>query len=576
MVGAPAEMPTTPAPDAPLARLAAYAEDVGAGALVTEARALASRVREGRFFVACLGQFKRGKSTLLNALVGDPILPTGVTPVTAVVTVLRHGTTRAARVRHASGDWQPIDPAMLRAYVSEQENPENAKQVAAVEVFVPSRLLAGGMCLVDTPGLGSVFAGNTEATRAFVPHIDAALVVLGADPPISAEELALVEDVAAQVDVLIFVLTKADRLSDAERAEARAFTEQVLARRLGRPVGPLYEVSGTERLAGTGPRRDWDALCARLKEVAQGASRERLVRSAEARGLCVLGARLLREIDEQLGALERPLEESERRIETLRRCVEEAERSLGDLRHLMMAERQRLHAALVEQQDRFLARAAPAARAALAEELAQTGGLGRAALRRRGFEQAQIRFRETLEQWRAEEQPAAEARYRKAAERFVELANEFLARVARAAEMDGLPRRIEEEVGFRVKSQLYYTEMLRLTGRSPLRWLLDALRPPGAARRAVAREAGAYLERLLVTNAARVKNDLDEQVERSRQRLEAEIRRQLEDVQAVAERALARARVQRASGEAAARAEIERLRALRAAVEALRAAASDG
>jgi len=127
-----------------------------------------------------------------------------------------------------------------------------------------------------------------------------------------------------------------------------------------------------------------------------------------------------------------------------------------------------------------------------------------------------------------------------------------------------------------VKSQLYYTEMLRLTGRSPLRWLLDALRPPGAARRAVAREVGAYLERLLVTNAARVKNDLDEQVDRSRQRLEAEIRRHLEDVQAVAERALDRARTQRARGEAAARAEIERLRALRAAVEALRAAASDG
>ncbi|HLK11701.1 MAG TPA: dynamin family protein [Candidatus Binatia bacterium] len=569
-------MPATPAPDSPLARLAALAEEAGAEALAPEARALAARVHEGRFFVACVGQFKRGKSTLLNALVGDSVLPTGVTPVTAVVTVLRHGAVRAARVRHATGEWQPIDPATLSAYVSEQENPENAKQVAAVEVFVPSPLLAGGMCLVDTPGLGSVFAGNTEATRAFVPQIDAALVVLGADPPISADELALVEEVAAQVDVLVFALTKADRLGDAERAEARAFSEQVLARRLGRPVGPLYEVSGAERLTGSGPPRDWEALCERLRAVAGDASRERLVRGAEARGLRVLGGRLLREIDEALGALERPLEESERRIEALRRCVQEAERSLGDLRHLMMAERQRLHAALVEQQERFLARAVPAARAALGEELSQARGLGRGALRQRGIETAQVHFREALEQWRADEQPAAEARYRKAAERFVDLANEFLARVARAAEMDGLPRRIEGEVGFRVKSQLYYTEMLRLTGRSPLRWLVDALRPPGSARRAVAREVGAYLERLLVTNAARVKNDLDEQVERSRQRLEAEIRAHLRDVQAVAERALERARAQRARGEAAARAEIERLRALRARVEALRGAAGDG
>jgi hypothetical protein len=568
-------MPAPPTPDSPLARLAACAEAAGAAALAAEARALAARVSEGRFFVACVGQFKRGKSTLLNALVGDPVLPSGVTPVTAVVTVLRYGATRAARVRRAGGDWQPIDPATLSAYVSERENPENEKQVTAVEVFVPSPLLAGGMCLVDTPGLGSVFTGNTEATRAFVPQIDAALVVLGADPPISAEELALVEEVAAQVDVLIFALTKADRMGDAERAEARTFTEQVLARRLGRPVGPLYEVSGAEQLAGSGPPRDWAALCERLRTVAGEASRERLVRGAEARGLRVLGARLLRELDEALGALERPLEESERRIETLRRCVEEAERSLGDLRHLMMAERQRLHAALVEQQDRFLARALPAARAALARELTEARGLGRAARRQRGFEKAQVYFRDVLEQWRADEQPAAEARYRKAAERFVDLANDFLARVARAAEMDGLPRRIEGEVGFRVKSQLYYTEMLHLTSRSPLRWLVDVLRPPASARRAVAREVGAYLERLLVTNAARVKNDLDEQVERSRQRLEAEIRQHLRDVQTIAERALERARVQRARGEDAARAEIERLRRLRADVDVLRKAAGD-
>ena len=54
-----------------------------------EARALAERIVAGRFFVACVGQFKRGKSTVLNALVNDRVLPTGVTPVTSVVTMLR-------------------------------------------------------------------------------------------------------------------------------------------------------------------------------------------------------------------------------------------------------------------------------------------------------------------------------------------------------------------------------------------------------------------------------------------------------------------------------------------------------
>ena len=62
------------------------------------------------------------------------------------------------------------------------------------------------MCLVDTPGLGSVFAANTAVTQAFLPHIDAALVVVGADPPLAGEELALVEAVGHQVHNLILVL----------------------------------------------------------------------------------------------------------------------------------------------------------------------------------------------------------------------------------------------------------------------------------------------------------------------------------------------------------------------------------
>jgi hypothetical protein len=170
--------------------------EAGASHLAAEARTLAERVREGLFYAACVGQFKRGKSTLLNAIVRQPVLPVGVVPVTAVVTVVRHGEAPLARVRFAAGGWQEIATSDLAQYVTEEQNPENRKGVASVEVFVPSELLRSGMCLVDTPGIGSVFIGNTEATRAFVPHVDTALVVLGADSPISADELALVNDIA--------------------------------------------------------------------------------------------------------------------------------------------------------------------------------------------------------------------------------------------------------------------------------------------------------------------------------------------------------------------------------------------
>lgn len=78
-----------------LLRLAALAKNLGVVRIEEEAKDLADRIVEGRFYVACLGQFKRGKSTLINALIGDPVLPVGCTPVTAVPTVVRYGETRS-------------------------------------------------------------------------------------------------------------------------------------------------------------------------------------------------------------------------------------------------------------------------------------------------------------------------------------------------------------------------------------------------------------------------------------------------------------------------------------------------
>ena len=115
---------------------------------------MAARVGEGRFYVVCVGQFKRGKSTLLNALIDAAVLPTGVRPITTAVTVVRYGGRLAARVRFRGRDWQDCDPAALATYVSEEHTPGNEKDVAAVEVFAPSPLLRSGLCLVDTPGIG--------------------------------------------------------------------------------------------------------------------------------------------------------------------------------------------------------------------------------------------------------------------------------------------------------------------------------------------------------------------------------------------------------------------------------------
>ena len=250
------------------------------------------------------------------------------------------------------GSWQEIALADLKEYVTEERNPENKKGVDGAEVFVPSPLLSSGMCFVDTPGLGSVFTGNTATTQAFIPHIDAALVVVGADPPIAGEELALVEAVGKQVQDLILVINKADRTSDPERAAAAKFTREILEKRLHRPMGEVFEVSAAERMENRGPLRDWGKLLECLQALVDDSGRN-LVRAACDRGLHRLSEQLLVTISEDRDALQRPIEESERRIELMKQTIDEAERSMRELGFLFMAEQHRISDLFVERHKQF-------------------------------------------------------------------------------------------------------------------------------------------------------------------------------------------------------------------------------
>lgn len=562
----PAHRPA-PVDAAPLAALVALATELDAPGVATDAQTAAERLAAGCFYVACVGQFKRGKSTLLNALVGRPLLPVGVTPVTSVVTVLRSGEREGARVRFADGAWREIPTDLLVGYVSELHNSENRIGVTAVEVFVPSPLLASGMCLVDTPGIGSVFTGNTEATRAFVPHVDAALVVLGADPPISGDELALVADVARQVPDLVLVLNKADRLSEPEREEAARFTERVLAERLGRPVPRLLQVSATERLAGGGPGRDWAALRHALERLARDAGAD-LLHAAERREVARLTGRLLGEVEEQRRALVRPQEESERRIAALAGAVADAERAMADLGALLQAEVDRLARRFEEDRAAFLADAHPAAREELGLSIT---GLEAHGLRRAAVEGARRTARARLDAWVARETPAAERLYREASGRFAALANEFLARFLGSGEvgLSALPEALGSEAGFRERSHLYFTDLLAITSPSPLAGLLDWLLPARWVRRSVRGDADRVLKRLLSSNSSRVQYDLTERVRESRRKLEAEIRDRLAGALRSAQSALARAQERQAAGAEGVRAELGRLESLRLRLLAL-------
>ena len=554
-----------------LLRLGGLAEELAAEPLAEEARELAERVSEGRFYVACIGQFKRGKSTLLNALVGHEVVPTGFVPVTAVPTVIRFGDVLHARVRMHDGSWQDVAMPDLKEYVTEEHNPENQKGVDGAEVFIPSPLLSTGMCFVDTPGLGSVFTGNTAATHAFIPHIDAALVVVGADPPIAGEELKLVEAVGKQVQDLILVINKADRTSDPERAAAVKFTREILEKRLQRPMSEVFEVSAAERAENRGPLRDWEKLLSSLHHLVEDSGRN-LVRAACDRGLQRLSEQLLAIISEDRDALQRPIEESERRIELMRETISEAERSMRELNFLFMAEQQRISDLFVERHKRFARSARTGCETEFGAELQSVSlGLG-PHYRRRLMHLAQEIARRKITPWLKPEQEEGERQYGAVALRFVEMANNFLKKLAGAglSELTRMPHALDPEKGLRVRPKFIFEDFIGTAEPpSPLRWLADVFLPFVGGRKLITNDAREFLRHLLEVNSSRVQNDVLNRIQDSRGRLEAEIRKLLHEISRIAEQALDRARKVKDEGTSAVQLAVERLDRIEQDISAL-------
>lgn len=556
-----------------LYRLAEIAAEFGAEKIAVTARSIAERVSEGRFYVACVGQFKRGKSTLLNALMGHSVLPMGVVPVTTVPTIIRYGECLAARVRFANADWVDIPVGAVARYVSEEENPENAKGVTELEIFVPNRLLQTGMCLVDTPGLGSVHAGNSEATREFVPHIDAAIVLIGADPPLSGEELELVESVAREVHDLLFVLNKADRTNEVERSEAVAFAQRVLQERLGRAIPTILQVSALESLEKRGPERDWNRLIQALDLLVEHSGRL-LVREAVKRGLRRAADQLLAVINEERNALQRPLEESERRIISLRLTLEDAESAMRDLGALLSAEQAHLSKIFVERRNIFLKQAVEDAQRGLSNGLRSVPHRRYGPAYRRDINHfAQEIARAQLVPWLEREAKYAEEEFRRATHRFVEMGNNFLHRLGDTGipELTLLPQELDPEQGLGAQSHFYFHVMEREAApASPLLFVADLLLGGLGVGKPIVSDARDFLNQLLEVNSARVQSDVDERVRESRRKLEAEIKGLLREATAVAERALARARETQAAGAPAVEAALERLNTVEREVQGLR------
>ncbi len=552
-----------------LETLEAVARERGQEGIAAEAREARSALAGRRFNVAVMGQFKRGKSTLINALLGRELLPADVAPITTAVTVVEHGPRESAAVRFVDGHEEEVGVDQLRLFVSEEDNPGNRKGVRVARLELPSPLLASGMRLVDTPGVGSVFESNAEATREFLPRIDVALVVLGSDPPISGDELALVKSAAPGVGRMYFILNKADLVSETTRFKAEAFTRQVLRGAVGADPGPLIHTSALTALRG-GVDSGVATLMRGLSELATGAGAE-LARASAVRAARHIAGHLLQQLDLERAALLSPAEELDRRIAAF-------QNAMCDVEDLTLAALARIKGGLSydwsaweAEKEEFLARARGVLVTGVESDIRHVGSASRRRIRATARDHARDATRRQVDAWHER----ANAEMRQLRERWTstatEAANRLIGRVAAAAaEAFDIPVAAFEpellELEARPLTFEFFEHVIFLDPRAVVIPVADAL----SSRRAVVARAAAAAVKLADDWVRRNFYEVDQALVRwldaLAQTLDAEVRARLDGVRQEVLDAVAAGRRRRAEGEMAVRLQVEAVDRQRALV----------
>jgi len=186
-----------------------------------------ARLDETSTVLYVAGEYKQGKSMLVNALVGSEVCPVDDDLSTTTVTWLHHHEPATAHIRRRSDGEAVVDPIKfeeIRHYASEQGNRENRLGIDIVDVGLPSPVLAAGLTVVDSPGAGALQAGSGEAALSFLPYADALILVSDASAELTVQELAFLRRALEICPHVLVVLTKIDlyrewpRIAEMDRA----------------------------------------------------------------------------------------------------------------------------------------------------------------------------------------------------------------------------------------------------------------------------------------------------------------------------------------------------------------------
>ncbi|AWW26196.1 dynamin family protein [Acetobacterium sp. KB-1] len=208
---------------------------------------LKTKIKNRELVISVIGQFKRGKTSFINAVLEAAVLPVGIIPVTSVATKIQYGEA-LAEVHFKTGDHQIVALDQLVGYIAEQQNPNNQKGVSFVNLFLPDDFLRAGITLVDTPGVGSIHQNNTDEAYAFMRDSDAIIFMLSVDSPINEIEREFLIEARNYAAKFYFAINKTDTISPSDLEAYLGYCHDILCEIMAVEAIELFAISAKTKV----------------------------------------------------------------------------------------------------------------------------------------------------------------------------------------------------------------------------------------------------------------------------------------------------------------------------------------
>ena len=276
---------------------------------------LIDKLENNAMTVSIIAQFKRGKSSLSNAILEDTILPVGIVPITSAVTKVVYSEKKSAHVHFKNGAVEKVGLDELSRYISEQENKGNELGVEMVVLGAPSDFLRDGMEFVDTPGVGSFHKNNTEAAYEYMKESDGVIFLLSVDSPINQIEIDFLRNTNDFAGRFYFAVNKTDTVAPADLQAYIDYCRMILCELMGTDDIKIFPVSAK---TGEGIEELKTTVLADCRSNAQ----QILEESAEKK-LREIVSQSLKQLDFYWKAMNMPFEELDERFAAIQKTIEE-------------------------------------------------------------------------------------------------------------------------------------------------------------------------------------------------------------------------------------------------------------